>query len=389
MKKVLSVLLVAVILCGCLASCAKPGNNEVEHKGTIMWLSHISSGTQFDCTVKYGEAICKALGYDFLVVFGDTMADAANNLAAVKNAMTDDVVGLMTSHVNGLSSIMEEYPNLWVCGFACDMRPAYDEGGTEAAAFNSDHFLGTICDGALDGKVLGENFFNAVIKQGFKKVSVINFPAFAYPNQAEATNEFMRLVEEYNKTAAEPITVVGDPLTLMFAPLNESFFLEEGRGDLDAIVSFAAGTQFVLPTMVSAMSNGTCSKSTRLITGGFNSESEIVENIGDDKIIAHIITAAVESPAYALVLLDNAINGCQYSDFTKARIDTVYCVIDSTEDINNTMAKTMRANADVSKALLSVEEVKNLCVRFNPKATHEQLIAIFQDVNKLGTEALK
>ena len=388
MKKLLAVLLVVVILCSCLVSCEKP-QGEVEHKGTIMWLSHISSGTLYDCTVKYSEAICKALGYDFLVVFGDSMGDAANNLAAVKNAMTDDVIGLMASHVNGLASIMEEYPDLWVCGFACDMRPVYDADGTEAAVLASDRFLGTICDGVYDGKFNGENFFNAVVSHNYKKVSVINFPAFAYPNQTEATNEFMRLVAEYNKTASAPITVVGDPVTLMFSPLNESFFLEAGRGDLDCIVSFAAGTQFVLPTMVSAMSNGTCNKNTRLITGGFNSESEIVENIGDDKIITHIITSASEAPAYALVLLDNAINGCQYSDFTKARIDTVYCVIDSTEDINDIMTKTMRSDADISKALLTVDEVKNMCVRFNSKATHAQLISIFQDVNKLGTEALK
>jgi len=65
--------------------------------GTIMWLSNLTSGVQYETTINYLTAICKELGYDFTVVYGDSFNDAAGNLQPVKNGMRSDVVGLITS----------------------------------------------------------------------------------------------------------------------------------------------------------------------------------------------------------------------------------------------------------------------------------------------------
>ncbi|MCR5614326.1 hypothetical protein, partial [Treponema sp.] len=104
------------------------GNSAVAGKNsrpTIMWLSNLSNGLQYETTVSYLTAICDKLGYNFSVVYGDMANDAAGNLNAVKNGMTSNVKGLIASQDGGILSIMEEYPDLYVCGMNTDMFSVY------------------------------------------------------------------------------------------------------------------------------------------------------------------------------------------------------------------------------------------------------------------------
>ena len=103
MKKILALLLALVMVFG-LAACGNtntpstpdtpstPGSTtpdtpasdapeapKYEDLGTIMWLSNLSSGAQYDAAVAYLTAICDALGYEFTVVYGDPFNDAAGN----------------------------------------------------------------------------------------------------------------------------------------------------------------------------------------------------------------------------------------------------------------------------------------------------------------------
>lgn len=359
-----------------------------EDMGTIMWLSNISSGIAYDVTMAYMTALCDALGYEFTAVYGDPFNDAAGNLNAVMNGMTDDVVGLITSQDGGLAAIMEEYPDLWVVGYNTDLRSVYTEGGENAACLQNDKFLGTICDGYADGAKLGQQNAEIAIANGYKKVSIVNFPAFAYPNQTEADIAFRAAIEEYNKTAEEPIEIVGETTTLMFETLPDSWFLEEGRSDLDCIIALCAGMMFVYPTMVSAVANGTCSPDTKMITGGFETDPDILANVGQGKTIEHIHISPLENIAYSLILIDNAVTGNMNSDFTAQCVDSQPFNIDTEEDLNNVMTKSMGGTADVSLAQLSVEEVVALCGRNNPDMTQAELIELFHS-EKLSTAALK
>ena len=85
---------------------------------------------------------------------------------------------------------------------------------------------------------------------------------------------------------------------------------------------------------------------------------------------------------------DNAITGNQFPDFVQDRVDSASYVIDSTEDINNAMTKGMIGTGDVSLAQISVDEVLQLAVRFNPNATFEGLKDIFHS-EQLSVDALK
>lgn len=370
MKKIISLIL-ALALCLSMVGAASAEG------GTIMWLSNLSSGIQYEATRDYLTAICEKLGYKFTIVYGDMFNDAAGNLTAVSNGMTNDVVGLIASQDGGIAAIMEQYPELYVAGYATDMISVFAPGGANEAALKNEKFLGTICDGYQNGADMGHQYFEVVKEKGWQKVSVVNFPGYAYPNQIAAVNAFMADVEAYNATAENKINVVSDPLTLEFQPLADSYFLEEGHDDLDAIVAFCAGIQFVYPTLVTAKLNGFCDMRTQMITGGFDSNSDILADIGEDKTICWICTSPAENPAYALVLLDNAINGKQYADFAVECVDSHPYVIDTAAEIEAATTKAMYGTGKVELAQISVEEVLSLCLRNNPEATYAQLKELF------------
>ncbi len=370
MKKIISLIL-ALALCLSMVGFASAED------GTIMWLSNLSSGIQYEATRDYLTAICEKLGYKFTIVYGDMFNDAAGNLTAVSNGMTNDVVGLIASQDGGISAIMEQYPELYVAGYNTDMTSVFTAGGANEAVLSNPKFLGTICDGFQNGADMGRQYFEVVKAKGWQKVSVVNFPGYAYPNQIAAVNAFMADVEAHNAASDAKIIVVSDPLTLEFQPLADSYFLEDGHDDLDAIVAFCAGVDFVYPTMVTAKLNGFCDMRTRMITGGFNNNADIVADIGEDRNIAWVCISPSEDPAYAMVLLDNAISGKQYADFAVERIDSKPYVIDSAADINAAMTAGMIGTGDVTKAQVSVDDVVNLCVRFNAEATYAGLKAPF------------
>lgn len=393
MKKTFKRVLAVVASLALLATAAPVMAEEAPVEGgTILWLSNLQSGAQYDSTVNYLTAICEGLGYDFQVVYGDGFNDAAGNLQQIKNAMTDDVKGIIATQDGGLNAIMEEYPELYVVGYNTDMNSVFG-GGENAACLENDHFLGTIADGHIDGADSAKTYFEVCLEKGYRKVAVVNFPGFAYPNLDVAANAFAAMVEEYNATAADDdkFELVGETTTLMFQPLEDSWFLEDGHADLDAIIGLCAGIQFIYPTLVTAIVNGSCSPATKLITSGFESDDEIVEAIGDseEKIISAVTISPAEDPAYSMVLLDNAITGNQFDDFEVTRVDAFEYIIDSDADIENVMTKSMCGTGDVALAQIPVDVVVNeLCKRNNPEATFAQLQEIFHDAAVISVDAL-
>jgi hypothetical protein len=348
--------------------------------GTIMLLSNQSAGPQYDFNVAYLAMCCEKLGYKSTVVFGDTFNDPNANLESVKNGMTDDVVGLIMMQDGGVINIMQEFPDLYVAGFCCDLASVYSEGGASAEAKNLDHFLGAIADGRVSGVDTGADMFSLVQEKGYKKLATVAFPAFAYPQLVAADAAFRGLVADYNATAAEAdkIEVRGECEILQFQPLGDAYFLEPSHQDLDAIVGFCAGVMFIYPTMKNAIDAGTISADTKLITGGFDTDESILADVGGDGVIQAIYASAPEALIYPVALIDNAIQGKQYPDFTPAVVDAPLFIMDSTEDVQNVIDFTGIKAADMSKLQLPWEKMQTYFVRFNPSATYSDLMDLMK-----------
>lgn len=396
--KIAAATMAAVMVAGSLVACGNAGggdtsgtnnnasadsgssvadtNTSSDNKGTIMWLSNLSSGPQYEGAVNYATELCKSLGYNFSVVYGDSFNDPAGNLTQVKNAMTSDVVGLIASQDGGIQNILEEYPNLYVCGYNSDMASVYDENGSSAAALNNEHFLGSIVDGYISGEATGHDFAQEVITNGYKKVSTIIFPSYAYPQLAVADATFRSEIEEYNATADEPIEIVGDAKVLEFAPLEDSYFMDAQYQDLDAIVAICADT-FVYPAMKSAQASGTCSADTKLLSSGWEDDADLLADFGNT--ITYVSISPIENIAYSVIMLDNAINGLSYSDGVTPpeRLDSARMNIRTQDDVKLLTEQNLLGTGNAADAWISVDEAKNMCLSVNSGATYADLKALF------------
>lgn len=340
-KKIAALFLVAVLAVGVLAACGKKEQSKDSKKAdgqSILWLSNLSSGPQYEAQKAYLEDLAKSYGYELTVAFGDGFNDPAGNLTAVKNGILSNCVGIIASQDGGIKDIMDAYPELWCVGFNTDMNSIYSDDpniAVNSALKDNEKFLGTIADGHIDGKDTAKQNIQACIDKGYKKIGVFTFPGFAYPNLEVAAAEIVKLAAENG------IEVAGTPVTLMFAPAEQTDFLDNGFNDVDAIVGLCAGTEFVYPSMIDGIANGYCKPTTKLITSGFSDDPSVIADIGGDGVIQYLCVSPNEDIGYSFWILHNAIKGTLWSDFTAERIDALEWEIKNSDDIANVMSKSL------------------------------------------------
>ena len=344
--------------------------------GSIMLLSNVSSGPTYDALTTILNGMGSELGYDIKVAYGDSFNDPAGNLSAVKNAMTDDVKAVIMMQDGGVQNIMDEYPDLYVAGYTTAMDSVYTNDGASVAVRDNDHFLGTVAGDYVDAGKIGEMFAEKVIENGYHKVGTMIFPVYAHPEMAEKDAAFRSTIDSYNETVGEDekIEVVGDAHVLEFSPLDESYFMEEDHSDLDCIAAFC-DPGFVYSAMINARDMGLISDSTKLFAVGYLDDENFQADIGGEGTVQMIYTASPESITYCLAMIDNALNGLKYTDQDKyEEVDSPLYIIDSVEDIENVSTKSLLGVADFANCGVTVDQMKNVLLRFNENATYNDLM---------------
>ena len=344
--------------------------------GSIMLLSNVSSGPTYDALTTILNGMGSELGYDIKVAYGDSFNDPAGNLSAVKNAMTDDVKAVIMMQDGGVQNIMDEYPDLYVAGYTTAMDSVYTNDGASVAVRDNDHFLGTVAGDYVDAGKIGEMFAEKVIENGYHKVGTMIFPVYAYPEMDEKDAAFRSTIDSYNETVGEDekIEVVGDAHVLEFSPLDESYFMEEDHSDLDCIAAFC-DPGFVYSAMINARDMGLISDSTKLFAVGYLDDENFQADIGGEGTVQMIYTASPESITYCLAMIDNALNGLKYTDQDKyEEVDSPLYIIDSVEDIENVSTKSLLGVADFANCGVTVDQMKNVLLRFNENATYNDLM---------------
>ena len=374
MKRIISVMLALTLA---LTVLVAPGAMaESATGGKILFMANTSSGAVYDFNVAYMDMWMSELGYDWEMIYGDSANDPAGNLAAVQNAMTSDVVALIACQDGGIGDIMAEYPEIYVVGYLNDMASVYSEGGASAACKDNDHFLGTVASGLANGEDIGKMYAQQVIDAGYKKIAICMSPAFAYPQYAIADATIRAEIEAYNATVGddEKIEVVGDSATvLMFSPIPDSFFNEPENQDLDAIVGLCGGQIFCYPPMLTAISNGLANPDMKLLTSGFENDPDMMADVGTG-IVQVLNVNNFESLLYCIVMLDNALQGNQFADFTAPEVlDAAMLKITNVEIMTNIVNNSAQADADMSKLAVSLEDGKQYFTRYTENATYEGL----------------
>jgi hypothetical protein len=342
--------------------------------GKLLLLVNSSGGAVYNYSIAAMDMWTQELGYTYEIVYGDSSNDPAGNLSAVKNAMTSDVVGLIMMQDGGVSNIMTEYPDLYVVGLGTDMASVYSEGGASADAATNEKFLGTVAGGYAHGEDIGKMYAQTVIDKGYKKIAIVMFPSFAYPQYAIADKTIREEIATYNETASEPIEIVGEESTvLMFKLLDDTFFNEPKNQDLDAIIGLCSGQQFIYPTLATAIGNGIANPETKLVTSGLEDDQTLMDDVGTG-IVQSLFVPNFEEIFYPIAMLDNAIQGKMYSDYTQSEVlDGVYVRITSDDVMTNIEQNSPLLDADLTKSSVSLDVGKQYLTRYNPDTTYAGL----------------
>lgn len=342
---------------------------------------YTDSGKSVEALKAYLNGISATVDCEFVYTTLSTY-DEATNLTEVQNLISSGCEGLILTADMGSAAIKDECEaaGVYVAGFLCDYNTSYTTAYDEV--FGNDYFLGTVCDGWADASPYAEMVAQDVIDNGYKSVGVVIFPDYAYPNQAQAAEVFKEKIEEYNATvdASEQIEVK-EPTVLNFAPIDATYFSE--NSDIDCLFSIAAGANFVYPQMVAAGRTDI-----KLYTTGFEA-TEDVENFrsSGNGCFQGTMCSAVEAIAYPLCLIIDALNGTTYSDMPATeRVDCQPIIILSDEDMEKVKSSSMYYTADYADALITGEDIVNMCASYNSDATYAQLV---ESLQHLGVDDLK
>lgn len=339
------------------------------------------TGLAVDSTKAYLESLSDTLNVKFTYTVL-TQTDEAANLTKIQELISSNVDGIICTMDLGMTSIIQECEaaGVYLGGYLCDYDTSYNNAYDQV--FKSEYFVGTAADGQNpDDVTIGTSMFDSLIEYNERNadnlityVSMAVFPVWAFPSQMTGAQQFVEAVEEYNKTADTQITV--DPLdeesdVLAFAPLDTTYFSK--HADSQAIISFAAGSAFVYPTMVQAGVDG----SLKLFTTGYDGGEEANFGTTGKGTYQQNMVTAPESITFPLVLLLNKINGASYSDqpAEAERVSTAQYVINSDED----MAKFQTScyyTKDAANAMYTPQDVLNMTAYGNPNATYADLKGI-------------
>lgn len=352
-------------------------------KATIGVCFYQDTGKAPNATKAFLESLADTLNVEFK--YGTfTQTDEAANLTKVQELIASGVDGIIGTMDLGTQSILSECEaaGIYYAGYLCDFDTSYTTAYDDV--FGNSNFLGTVVDGhAPDDVNIGDQFFDSLIEYNERNadaplthVSMAVFPVWAFPAQTTAAEQFVADVEEYNKTAETPITV--DPLdeevdVLNFAPLDSTYFSK--HPDTQAIMSFAAGTSFVYPTMVSAGVDSDI----KLFTTGADGGEETNFGSAGTQTYQQIAFTGAESIVYPLVLMLNKINDTEFADMPEKaeRISTELYIVNSDEDVE-LYVNSLYNTADAANAAYTPEDVLNMTAFGNPDATYAGLVEAVQ-----------
>ena len=352
-------------------------------KATIGVCFYQDTGKAPNATKAFLESLADTLNVEFK--YGTfTQTDEAANLTKVQELIASGVDGIIGTMDLGTQSILSECEaaGIYYAGYLCDFDTSYTTAYDDV--FGNSNFLGTVVDGnAPDDVNIGDQFFDSLIEYNERNadaplthVSMAVFPVWAFPAQTTAAEQFVADVEEYNKTAETPITV--DLLdeevdVLNFAPLDSTYFSK--HPDTQAIMSFAAGTSFVYPTMVSAGVDSDI----KLFTTGADGGEETNFGSAGTQTYQQIAFTGAESIVYPLVLMLNKINDTEFADMPEKaeRISTELYIVNSDEDME-LYVNSLYNTADAANAAYTPEDVLNMTAFGNPDATYAGLVEAVQ-----------
>ncbi len=376
-KKIISLMLIAVIVVSCMSlSACNGGNGETIKIGIGLYQDQ---GPAVTATRAFLDGISQELNCEFTYVTLSQTDEAANKTAA-QQLISSGCKGLILTMDSATEAILEECAKagIYLGGYLSDYEQSFD------SIKSNPNFVGTVVDGRYSGTAWGEEIAERIINEGYKNIGMIKFPSFAFPHQNEMDSAFRAKIDEYNATAADAdkITVQAQTTELMFQPLSADYF--SANPDIDAIYGMCAGVDFIYPTLT--QNNKT---NIKLYTAGFSVDDSVLNNFGTsgNGCFQELVFSNVEAITYPLVMLLNKIEGQEFSDNPSEaqRVDSSQIRITNNEELNTVKEKSMYYTGKFENSFLSASDVSALLAKNG--GTHEDLVKAVQSMSTEDLEA--
>lgn len=243
-----------------------------------------------------------------------------------------------------------------------------------AGADPGEYFLGGTRQFGGDLAELGKEYADAVADAGIENVGGISFPEWAFTDAPEIYASFQ------SELSAQGITVQD----LTFTPGMTSDEVQQAAKDLvnqnpdmDALFGMASGLDYVYPAIQGS--------DVKLIAMGYDTSVSSLMDSG--ALLAAGNNNHTQAVASCVARIINALEGNSYPDAASGAYNegsivngvAGYPVISNKEDLDNYMNYVIPE--DGAKGCVTVDELKNCIISYNPNAT-------LADLNELTNRSL-
>lgn len=256
---------------------------------------------------------------------------------------------------------------------ALDHAQASDFSGAEI----SNYFLGGTMQFGGDLTALGNEYAQIAHDAGLKNLAGVSFPAWAFTEAPEIYSAFKAKSEELDSSASvQDLTYSTGFMQTDIETATNSVL--QSSSNLDAIFGMSSGIDYVYPVIRDT--------NVKLISMGYDTSVRSLFESG--KLVASGTNNYVQLIASCVARIFNAIDGKQYSDASSGTYNkdgivngvAGYPLISSVSDVDD-FEKYIIAEDDMTKCPVTVDELKNVILRYNENAT-------LADLNTLTNRSL-
>lgn len=362
-KSKIALLLGLAALSGGLAACTK-----TEGKLKIGVILYSYSDIQGSTIKAYCDYLSQNLDLEFQYEATNYQDDL--HPTALENLISAGCKGIISGYDTSLVSSVATCQDADVYyTLALDYASKSDFKDTEV----SDHFLGGTTQFGGDLAALGAAYGQAFLAAGLKNVGGVSFPAWAFVEAPEIYASFKSTIEAGNSQASVKDLEFASGFMKDNVASATNKVLNENPG-LEAIFGMSSGLEYVLPEIVD--------KNVKLISMGYS--DAVASNLESGKLLASGTNNYVQAIASCVARIMNAVDGKSYSDAASGVYNkdgivngvSSYPLITSASEVSDYEVYALGKAGSFDKSPVSVEELKNVVLRYNEKATLAGLNAL-------------
>lgn len=384
-KKVISVILTAAMTGMMFAGCGSSTENTGNSGGGTASESEVVGGTESTQTADNGASsgdtykigivmyqwtdaqgtniqnFCNYLEENMNVEFEyeSTFYDDDAQVSCVENLISAGCQAIISGYDTNIVAAMSTCADAGVYyTVALDHITEEDFAGADPG----EYFLGGTKQFGGDLAELGKEYADAVADAGIENVGGISFPEWAFTDAPEIYASFQ------SELSAQGITVQD----LTFTPGMTSDEVQQAAKDLvnqnpdmDALFGMASGLDYVYPAIQGS--------DVKLIAMGY--DTSVASLMDSGALLAAGNNNHTQAIASCVTRIINALEGNSYPDAASGTYNegsivngvAGYPVISNKEDLDNYMNYVIPE--DGAKGCVTVDELKNCIISYNPDAT--------------------